>query len=45
MKFGVFYQLPCAPGQSVHQRYQDTLEQIVLADRLGLFRLVGRGTF
>ncbi len=35
MQFGVFYQLPCAPGQSVPQRYQETFEQIVYADQLG----------
>jgi len=35
MQFGVFYQLPCAPGQSVPQRYRDTFEQIVYADQLG----------
>ena len=35
MRFGVFYQLPCAPGQSVPSRYSDTIEQIVLADQLG----------
>ena len=29
MQFGVFYQLPCAPGQSVPQRYRETFEQIV----------------
>ena len=35
MQFGVFYQLPCAPGQSVPTRYQETLAQIVLADEVG----------
>ncbi|MCY4389458.1 MAG: LLM class flavin-dependent oxidoreductase [Desulfurellaceae bacterium] len=35
MQFGVFYQLPCAPGQSVPQRYRETFEQIVYADQLG----------
>ena len=35
MKFGLFYQLPCADWQSQYQRYQDTLEQIELADELG----------
>ncbi len=35
MKFGVFFQLPCGPGQSPVQRYRDTLEQIVLAEELG----------
>ena len=38
MKFGVFYQVPCAPHQSVAQRYQETLEQIALADELGFDR-------
>ena len=50
MKFGVFYQVPCAPDQSVVQRYQETLEQIELADELGFDRawiaeLHFRGTF
>ena len=50
MKFGLFYQVPCAPEQSVAQRYQDTLEQIELADELGFDRawiaeLHFRGTF
>lgn len=35
MKFGLFYQLPCAPDQSEPARYQETLEQIALADELG----------
>lgn len=35
MKFGVFYQLPCAAEQSVAGRYQDTLAQIRWADTLG----------
>ena len=35
MQFGVFYQLPCAPGQSVPQRYRDTLAQAEYAERLG----------
>ena len=35
MKFGLFYQLPCADWQSAQQRYQDTLDQIALADELG----------
>lgn len=35
MQFGVFYQLPCAPGQLVPQRYRDTLEQIAYAEQLG----------
>jgi len=36
MEFGTFYQLPCAPGQSPLQRYEDTLMQIQHADSLGL---------
>lgn len=35
MKFGLFYQLPCAPDQSEPTRYQETIEQIMLADELG----------
>lgn len=35
MKFGLFYQLPCAPDQSPATRYRETLEQIALADELG----------
>jgi len=35
MKFGIFYQLPCADWQSPPQRYQDTLAQIQLGDELG----------
>lgn len=35
MKFGVFYQLPCAAEQSVAGRYRDTLGQIQWADTLG----------
>lgn len=35
MKFGLFYQLPCASDQSEPARYQETLEQIALADQLG----------
>ena len=35
MKFGLFYQLPCADWQSPQQRYRDTLDQIELADELG----------
>ena len=34
MQFGVFYQLPCAPGQSVPRRYRDTLAQAEYAERL-----------
>ena len=35
MKFGLFYQLPCTAEQSEPVRYQETIEQIVLADQLG----------
>ena len=35
MKFGVFYQMPCAAEQSPAQRYQDTIAQVQLADELG----------
>jgi alkanesulfonate monooxygenase SsuD/methylene tetrahydromethanopterin reductase-like flavin-dependent oxidoreductase (luciferase family) len=35
VKFGLFYQLPCAAEQSEPARYQETIEQIVLADQLG----------
>ena len=35
MKFGLHYQLPCAPSQSPVQRYRDTIEQCVYAEALG----------
>lgn len=35
MKFGLFYQLPCAPEQNEITRYSETIEQIVHADALG----------
>ena len=35
MKFGLFYQLPCAPWQSERERYRDTLAQIEHGDRIG----------
>ncbi|MBI3328914.1 MAG: LLM class flavin-dependent oxidoreductase, partial [Nitrospinae bacterium] len=35
MKFGLFYEIPCAAGQSASQRYEETLAQIELADDLG----------
>jgi hypothetical protein len=35
MKFGLFYQLPCAPEQDEVTRYNDTMEQIVCADESG----------
>jgi alkanesulfonate monooxygenase SsuD/methylene tetrahydromethanopterin reductase-like flavin-dependent oxidoreductase (luciferase family) len=36
VRFGLFFQLPCAPEQSEPARYQETIEQIILADELGL---------
>lgn len=35
MKFGVFYQIPLTPPQTVERRYQETIAQIRHADRLG----------
>ena len=35
MDFGVFYQLPCAEGQTDSERYDDTIAQARLADDLG----------
>jgi alkanesulfonate monooxygenase SsuD/methylene tetrahydromethanopterin reductase-like flavin-dependent oxidoreductase (luciferase family) len=35
VRFGLFYQLPCAPHQAEPIRYQETIDQIVLADQLG----------
>ena len=35
MQFGVFYQLPCGPGQTASARYDDTIAQARLADELG----------
>ncbi|NOT54088.1 MAG: LLM class flavin-dependent oxidoreductase [Deltaproteobacteria bacterium] len=35
MKFGLFYQLPCADTQSEPVRYQETIEQIQHAETLG----------
>ncbi|MGE0824872.1 MAG: LLM class flavin-dependent oxidoreductase [Candidatus Binatia bacterium] len=35
MKFGLFYQLPCASTQQAATRYQETIEQIVYAEELG----------
>lgn len=35
MKFGLFYQMPCADTQSEPVRYQETIEQIIHADTLG----------
>lgn len=34
MRFGFFFQLPCASGQSERERYRDTLAQIEHDDRL-----------
>jgi alkanesulfonate monooxygenase SsuD/methylene tetrahydromethanopterin reductase-like flavin-dependent oxidoreductase (luciferase family) len=35
VKFGLFYQMPCADTQSELVRYQETIDQIVHADTLG----------
>ena len=35
MKFGLFYQLPCAPDQSEVLRYRETIEQIQRGEELG----------
>jgi alkanesulfonate monooxygenase SsuD/methylene tetrahydromethanopterin reductase-like flavin-dependent oxidoreductase (luciferase family) len=35
VKFGLFYQLPCAPDQSEAARYGETVEQIIHGDKLG----------
>jgi alkanesulfonate monooxygenase SsuD/methylene tetrahydromethanopterin reductase-like flavin-dependent oxidoreductase (luciferase family) len=35
VRFALFYQLPCAPDQLEPLRYNETLEQLVLADQLG----------
>jgi alkanesulfonate monooxygenase SsuD/methylene tetrahydromethanopterin reductase-like flavin-dependent oxidoreductase (luciferase family) len=35
VKFGLFYQLPCAEQQSETVRYQETIEQIMHGDTLG----------
>ncbi|PSR53289.1 hypothetical protein AHMF7605_06960 [Adhaeribacter arboris] len=35
MKFGIHYLLSCSPEQSPVQRYQDSIEQAVLAESLG----------
>ena len=35
MKFGLFYQLPCAPDQSEPVRYEETIGQIIHGDQLG----------
>ena len=35
MQFGVFYQIPCAEGQTPAGRYADVMAQVQLADRLG----------
>jgi alkanesulfonate monooxygenase SsuD/methylene tetrahydromethanopterin reductase-like flavin-dependent oxidoreductase (luciferase family) len=35
MQFGFFFQLPCAPWQTEHERYRETLAQIEHGDQLG----------
>jgi len=35
VKFGLFYQLPCADNQSEAVRYQETMEQVAHGDALG----------
>ncbi len=35
MKFGLFYQMPCADTQAEPVRYQETIEQIIHGDTLG----------
>jgi alkanesulfonate monooxygenase SsuD/methylene tetrahydromethanopterin reductase-like flavin-dependent oxidoreductase (luciferase family) len=35
VRFALFYQLPCSPDQSEPTRYDETIEQLVLADQLG----------
>ena len=35
MEFGIFYQLPCNPGQDPADRYSDMIGAAQLADRLG----------
>jgi len=35
MRFGFFDQLPCAPGHTERQRYQDIIAQIELGDAVG----------
>ena len=35
MKFGLFYQLPCADTQAQAARYQETIQQVVHAEKLG----------
>jgi hypothetical protein len=35
MKFGFFFQLPCAPWQSDQERYSDTLAQLKHGEHLG----------
>ena len=35
MRFGVFDQLPCAPGSTEQQRYHDIIAQIELGDEVG----------
>ena len=35
MRFGLFYQLPCADTQTQAARYQETIEQVIHAEQLG----------
>ena len=35
LEFGLFFQVPVAPDQSEAARYADTIEQVVLGDKLG----------
>ena len=35
MRFGLFYQLPCADNQTQAARYQETIEQVIHAEQLG----------
>jgi len=35
VKFGLFYQLPCADTQAQAARYQETIQQVVHAEKLG----------
>ena len=36
MEFGIFYQLPCNPGQDPAERYSDMIAAAQLADRVGV---------
>ena len=35
MNFGLHYLMSCLPGDHVARRYQETIEQVVRAERLG----------